>query len=192
MHLFVFWVWCELWAVKRWWVSLPHVSVLLCFCKHNTHPYPKDENQTQIQPLVWSQPLLNNLVMRACMSKSPEDWLAFRKIRNQCTQAIRKEERKDKLLSRTIQPQCLKPTQILEDCQRGHKCSPSQLPPSLMVNNLVIAGKECVAEAFNNHFVKAGNLFDLTTSSVPAPIYCPPNVPTLPILTSPAVSWSKC
>ena len=63
-------------------------------------------------------------------------------------------------------------------CLKQHLGPPSShLPNSLVIEDTVVTGNERIAELFNQHFVKCGNLFDSITPPKP-PTNTPPPSPS--------------
>ena len=127
--------------------------------------------------------LKNSTWRRARKSKSLEDWLSFRKIRNKCTQSIRKA--KTEYFHEQFSLCSSNPRKFWKTVKEmENKHTSSQLPTSLVCDGTVITDKERIAELFNLHFIQTGKLADLT-----APPVSPTN-PLPPCNANPAPNYS--
>ncbi|KAJ4932276.1 hypothetical protein JOQ06_010701, partial [Pogonophryne albipinna] len=118
----------------------------------------------------------NSTWRRARHSKSHDDWLSFRKIRNKSIQAIRKA--KVDYFHNQFNLCGSNPRTFWKTVKEMENKPPSShLSNSLVIEDTVVTGNERIAELFNQHFVKCGNLFGSIAPPKP-PTNTPPPSPS--------------
>lgn len=122
---------------------------------------------------------------RARKSKSPVDWLSFRRIRNICTQSIRKAKTdyfQEQFKGCGSNPR--KFWKTVKDMEG--KTAPSQLPSSLMWDGNIVSDNKRMIDIFNQHFVQMSTPPVSVTPQDPSPNLSPLSSPDL----APAHSFS--
>ena len=98
-------------------------------------------------------------------SKSGNDWLLFRVLRNKCTVLTRKlrSEHYLSLTTDTSSNHC-NFWRVVKTLQQKGAAGP---PPKIRVGDSFMSDKKAMSNAFNSHFKRAGHIFDELTANAP-------------------------
>ena len=113
----------------------------------------------------WFTPELSALLKQknrswilARKSRDPSHWASFRQIRNQCTAAV--AHAKSKYFLDLVTSSYSDPSKFWKAVNSDKSKATTVLPTQVKYNDCLITEQKEIHQAFNRHFVNAGNLFD--------------------------------
>ena len=105
---------------------------------------------------------------RARRSGTPQHWLSFRQLRNQCTAAVRRA--KSEYFLNLVTTSYSNPAKFWGAINLTKSRSSNAMPLSIKLNDCVLSDPTDIRRAFNNHFSEAGHLFDLLYPGLPSSV----------------------